>query len=94
MKEAYQLIQKVHISEKASLVAEKLNQYVFRVSPEANKIEIKNAIQYLFKKKVIAVRTMQYAGKKKRERRADFGRRAHWKKAVVSLAPGEKIDLT
>jgi large subunit ribosomal protein L23 len=94
MKEAYQLIQKVHISEKASLVAEKLNQYVFRVTPEANKIEIKNAIQHLFKKKVIAVRTMQYAGKKKRERRADFGRRAHWKKAVVSLAPGEKIDLT
>ncbi|MFZ4116536.1 MAG: 50S ribosomal protein L23 [Chthoniobacterales bacterium] len=94
MKEATQLIQKVHISEKASLVAEKLNQYVFRVSPEANKIEIKNAIERLFKKHVVAVRTMQYAGKKKRERRADFGRRAHWKKAVVSLAPGEKIELT
>jgi large subunit ribosomal protein L23 len=94
MKEATQLIQKVHISEKASLVAEKLNQYVFRVSPEANKIEIKNAIERLFKKHVVAVRTMQYAGKKKRERRADFGRRAHWKKAIVSLAPGEKIELT
>lgn len=94
MKEVYHLIQKIHISEKASLLAEKLNQYVFRVHPEANKIEIKNAIERLFKKRVIAVRTMQYAGKKKRERRADFGRRAHWKKAVVSLAPGEKIDLT
>lgn len=94
MKEAYHLIQKVHISEKASLVAEKLNQYVFRVTPGANKIEIKNAIERLFKKHVVAVRTMQYAGKKKRERRADFGRRAHWKKAIVSLAPGEKIDLS
>jgi len=93
MKEAYQLIQKIHISEKATLIAEKLNHYVFRVSPGVNKIEIKNAIQTLFKKNVIGVRTMQYAGKKKRERRADFGRRAHWKKAIVSLAPGEKIDL-
>ena len=94
MKEFHHLIQKVHISEKASLISEKLNQYVFRVSPGANKIEIKNAVERLFKKRVLAVRTMQYAGKKKRERRADFGRRAHWKKAIVSLAPGEKIDLT
>jgi len=93
MKEAYQLIQKIHISEKATFLAESLNQYVFRVSPEVNKIEIKNAIQNLFKKNVIDVRTMQYAGKKKRERRADFGRRAHWKKAIVCLAPGEKIDI-
>ena len=94
MKEIFYLVQKVHISEKASLLAEKLNQYVFRVNPEANKIEIKNAIERLFKKRVLAVRTMQYAGKKKRERRADFGRRAHWKKAIISLAPGDKIDLT
>jgi large subunit ribosomal protein L23 len=93
MKEIFYLVQKVHISEKASLLAEKLNQYVFRVNPEANKIEIKNAIELLFKKRVLAVHTMQYAGKKKRERRADFGRRAHWKKAIISLAPGEKIDL-
>ncbi len=94
MKEATQLIEKVCISEKASLVAEKLNQYVFRVHPEANKIEIKYAIEHLFKKHVTSVRTMQYAGKKKRERRADFGRRAHWKKAIITLAPGEKIELT
>ena len=93
MKEVYHTIRKVHISEKASLLSEKLNQYVFRVNPESNKIEIKNAIEQLFKKHVIAVRTMQYAGKKKRERRADFGRRAHWKKAIVSLAPGDKIDI-
>ena len=94
MKEVYHTIRKVHISEKASLLSEKLNQYVFRVNPESNKIEIKKAIEQLFKKTVVAVRTMQYAGKKKRERRADFGRRAHWKKAIVCLAPGDKIDLT
>ncbi len=94
MKNLYHIIRKVHISEKGSLIAEKLNQYVFQVSPDANKIEIKKAIESLFKKRVVAVRTMQYAGKKKRERRADFGRRAHWKKAIVSLAPGDKIDIT
>ncbi|MBX9743185.1 MAG: 50S ribosomal protein L23 [Chthoniobacterales bacterium] len=94
MKEIFYLVQKVHISEKASLLGEKQNQYVFRVHPEANKIELKNAIERLFKKHVLAIRTMQYAGKKKRERRADFGRRAHWKKAIISLAPGDKIDLT
>jgi len=93
MKEATHIVHKIHISEKATLIAEKLHQYVFRVHPDANKIEIKKAVEQLFKKRVVAVRTMQYAGKKKRERRADFGRRAHWKKAVVSLAPGEKIDL-
>ena len=93
MKEIFYLVQKVHISEKASLLAEKQNQYVFRVNPLANKIEIKNAIERLFKKRVVAIRTMQCAGKKKRERRADFGRRAHWKKAIISLAPGDKIDI-
>lgn len=93
MKEATHIIRKVHISEKASLISEKLNQYVFRVNPDSNKIEIKKAIEQLFKKRVVSVRTMQYAGKKKRERRADFGRRAHWKKAIVSLAPGDKIDI-
>ena len=94
MKQVTNIIRKVHISEKSSLTSEKLNQYVFQVSPEANKIEIKNAIEGLFKKHVLSVRTMQYAGKKKRERRADFGRRPHWKKAIVSLAPGDKIDIT
>lgn len=94
MKDLHHIIRKVHISEKGSLVAEKLNHYVFQVSPEANKIEIKKAIERLFKKRVLAVRTMQYAGKKKRERRADFGRRPHWKKAIVSLAAGDKIDIT
>ena len=45
------------------------------------------------KKKVVAVNTSNYAGKAKRERRADYGRRPHWKKAIVTLAPGEKIDF-
>ncbi|KAB2639629.1 MAG: 50S ribosomal protein L23 [Verrucomicrobiota bacterium] len=93
MKEAHDIIRSVLVTEKASLLSEKLNKYVFRVATNANKIEIRRAIETLFKKKVSAVNTAQYAGKKKRERRADFGRQAHWKKAIVTLAPGEKIDI-
>jgi len=94
MKEPTHIISRIRLTEKASLLSEKHNQYVFRVATDANKIEIKNAIEKLFGKKVLRVNTCQYAGKKKRERRADFGRRAHWKKAVVTLAEGDKIDLT
>jgi large subunit ribosomal protein L23 len=93
MKESFDHIQTVILTEKATLLSEKHNQYVFRVSPEANKIDIKRAIEELFKKTVVDVNTANFAGKKKRERTASFGRRAHWKKAVVTLKKGEKIDL-
>jgi large subunit ribosomal protein L23 len=93
MNDPRKLIQNVRLSEKASLLGEKHNQYVFRVDPRANKIQIKQAIEEIFGKKVVRVNTAQYAGKKKRERRADFGRRPHWKKAIITLAEGEKIDL-
>ncbi|MFY9987266.1 MAG: 50S ribosomal protein L23 [Chthoniobacterales bacterium] len=93
MKEPIQIISNIRLTEKASLLGERNNQYVFRVATDANKIEIKQAIEKLFGKKVVRVNTAQYAGKKKRERRADFGRKAHWKKAVVTLAEGEKIEL-
>ncbi len=93
MNEPYDLIQTVQLTEKASLLSEKHNKYVFRVSPRANKVQIKAAVELLFKKKVVAVNTCNYAGKKKRERTASFGRKAHWKKAIVTLKKGEKIDL-
>ena len=93
MNEPTSLIHNIRLTEKASLLGDKYNQYIFRVDPRANKLQIRQAIQQLFGKKVIRVNTAQYAGKKKRERRADFGRRAHWKKAIVTLAEGEKIDL-
>ncbi len=93
MKEPHDIIRRVLVTEKATLLSEKFNKYVFRVAPDANKIEIRHAVQTLFKKKVCLVNTLQIAGKKKRERRADFGRRAHWKKAIITLSPGEKIDL-
>jgi large subunit ribosomal protein L23 len=93
MNEPYDLIQNASLTEKATLLSEKQNKYVFRVAPRANKIEIKRAIEQLFKKKVVDVNTCNYAGKKKRERRADYGRKSHWKKAIVTLAEGEKIEL-
>ena len=93
MNEHFDIIQTASLTEKASLLSEKLNKYVFRVAPRANKIQIKAAIEALFNKKVVAVNTSSYAGKKKRERRADFGRKPHWKKAIVTLKEGDKIDL-
>lgn len=93
MKDAYDFIQNILLTEKATLLSEKCNQYVFRVNPSANKIQIKRAIEQIFNKKVVAVNTANYAGKKKRERRADFGRRPHWKKAVITLKEGEKLEV-
>jgi large subunit ribosomal protein L23 len=93
MSEPTQIIQAIRLTEKATRLSEKYNQYVFQVATNANKFEIKSAIEKLFGKKVVRVNTAQYAGKKKRTRRAGFGRRAHWKKAIVTLAEGEKIDL-
>jgi large subunit ribosomal protein L23 len=93
MNEVHDYIQSVILTEKATLLSEKLNKYVFRVTPAANKLQIKRAIEVIFKKKVLDVNTANYAGKKKRERKADFGRRPHWKKAIVTLQKGEKLDL-
>ncbi len=93
MNEHFDIIQTASLTEKASLLSEKLNKYVFRVSPRANKIQIKQAIEKLFSKTVVSVNTCNYAGKKKRERSANFGRKAHWKKAIVTLKEGDKIDL-
>ena len=93
MNEPFDIIETASLTEKSSLLSEKLNKYVFRVRPRANKIQIKQAIEKLFQKKVVDVNTCNYAGKKKRERRADFGRKSHWKKAIVTLQEGEKIDL-
>ena len=93
MHEPHDIIQTASLTEKSTILSEKLNKYVFRVSPRANKIQIKNAIEKLFQKKVVSVNTSNYAGKKKRERRADYGRKPHWKKAIVTLKEGDKIEL-
>ncbi len=93
MKDVYDIIQTVCLTEKATLLSDKLNKYVFRVHPDANKLQIKEAVEKLFKKSVLSVNTANYAGKKKRERTASFGRKANWKKAIVTLKQGDKIEL-
>jgi len=93
MNDPHDIIQRASLTEKSSLLSEKQNKYVFRVSPRANKIEIKQAIERLFQKKVVDVNTSNYAGKKKRERTQNYGRKAHWKKAIVTLKEGDKIEF-
>ena len=93
MKDLYQVVKTVRLTEKATLLTELNNEFVFEVDRRANKIQIKAAIEEIFGKKVVAVRTANYAGKKKRQRRPDAGRTAHWKKAIVRLAEGETFDL-
>ena len=93
MHEPFDIVKRVRLTEKATLLSEKENKYVFEVAPSANKTQIKSAVQTLMKKKVIAVNTANYFGKARRQKRVDQGRTAHWKKAIVTLAPGEKIDF-
>ncbi len=93
MKDIFQVIKTIQLSEKATLLSEINNEYVFKVDRRANKLEIKEAVEKIFGKSVVSVNTCNYNGKKKRERRADFGRTAHWKKAIVKLKEGESIDL-
>ena len=80
------------ITEKGTLVGEAGNQVVFRVHPDANKIEVRQAVEQLFKVKVQKVRTAQQLGKVRRVGR-HAGRRPGWKKAYVTLAEGQRIEF-
>jgi large subunit ribosomal protein L23 len=93
MKHANDLIQTVILTEKATLLSDEQNRYVFRVRPNATKPEIKQAIESLFRKKVVSVNTANYGGKSRRRRTAAQGRTSDWKKAIVTLAEGERIEL-
>lgn len=68
------------------------NKYTFVVAPSANKIEIRRAVEELFKVKVVAVNTIRVLGKTKRMGRTQ-GKRSDYKKAIVKLAPGERIEF-
>jgi large subunit ribosomal protein L23 len=80
------------ITEKGTLVNEEANQVVFRVRPWANKVEIRSAVERLFKVHVEDVRTVNYLGKVRRVGR-NVGRRPNWKKAYVTLRKGDRIDF-
>jgi large subunit ribosomal protein L23 len=92
VKDVYTVISAPLITEKGTLVNEAGNQVVFRVRREANKDEIRRAVETLFKVEVKKVRTINYLGKVRRVGRS-FGRRSAWKKAYVTLVGGQRIDL-
>jgi large subunit ribosomal protein L23 len=92
MKDLLHVVQSPLITEKGTLVNEQGNQFLFRVRPEANKVEIRQAIEKLFKVKVEKVRTLNYLGKTRRVGRW-AGKRSSWKKAYVTLAAGQRIDF-
>ena len=88
----YQVIKEPHVAEKANLQKQNYNQVTFKVHKGANKVEIKQAVEKILKTKVLDVRTMNFRGKSRRMGR-NFGKRPDWKKAVVTLAPGENIEF-
>jgi large subunit ribosomal protein L23 len=88
----YDIILKPKISEKQMRLHETENKAVFRVNKKANKIEIKKAVEKIFDVKVENVTTMNCKGKKKRLGRYE-GKRPDWKKAIVKLKEGSKIDF-
>ncbi len=92
MKTPYDIISKPLLTEKGSKIKEAQNKIVFKVARDANKIEIKKAVEEVFNVKVLKVATMNFLGKTKRTR-IRKGKRPDWKKAIVTLKPGEKIQV-
>jgi len=90
--DAYTHIVRPILTERSAIVKEKLNQYTFAVRPQSTKGDIRRALEELFKVDVLKVRTMTVRGKKRRFGRS-VGVRPDWKKAIVTLKAGQKIDL-
>lgn len=90
-KPSYDIILKPVVSEKSYALSDQ-GQYTFVVAPEANKVQIKQAVEEIFKVKVTNVNTLNRAGKVKRSR-FGFGRRVNQKRAIVTVAEGQSIDI-
>ena len=88
----YDIIQGPVVTEKATLQKEVSNQVTFKVVKTANRVEIKDAVERAFNIKVKQVRTIQIKGKTKQRGRI-IGKRKDWKKAIVTLMPGQRIDF-
>ena len=89
---AYDIILRPLITEKTTQQKDTGNQVTFEVAPRANRVEIRQAVEKIFDVRVAAVNTMKIRGKVKRRGRIE-GRRRNWKKAVVTLGPGQRIDF-
>ena len=91
---AFEIIKTARLTEKGTRQGEKYNQFTIVADRRASKIQIKKAVEELFKVKVIRVNTMNVSGKLRRQRTIQAGRAPDWKKAILTLKPGDKIILT
>ena len=91
---SFDVIKTVRVTEKGTRQADKHNQYTVVADPRANKLDIRQAVQELFKVKVIRVNTLNVRGKQRRKRTPLAGRAPNWKKAIVTLRKEDKITLT
>jgi large subunit ribosomal protein L23 len=91
---AFEVIKTVRLTEKGTRQAEKYNQYTVVADRRANKTQIRQAVQELFKVKVTRVNTLNVRGKFRRQRTTQAGKAPDWKKAIVTLKAGDKITLT
>jgi large subunit ribosomal protein L23 len=92
MRSPTEVIYRPCVSEKGTRLASAHNQYLFEVAPDATKLEIRQAISSLFGTKVLRVNTFRRSGKTRRSRRGEPGRKNHTKRAIVTLAAGQKIE--
>lgn len=88
----YDIIKRPIITEKTNTQKDLYNQVTFEVDPRANQIEVQRAVEQIFKVKVADVHTLHVSGKFKRRGRI-LGKRRNWKKAIVKLMPGERIEF-
>lgn len=88
----YTIVKRPLVTEKTNIQKEESNQVTFEVDVHANRIEIQRAIEQIFKVKVAKTRTVNVKGKTKRRGRIE-GKRKDWKKAIVTLMPGERIEF-
>jgi large subunit ribosomal protein L23 len=91
---SFEIIKTVRLTEKGTRQGESYNQYTVVADPRANKTQIRQAVQELFKVKVLRVNTLNVRGKPRRQRTAQAGVTSSWKKAIVTLKEGQKISLT
>ncbi len=90
----FEVIKTVRVTEKGTILGDKFNKYIVVADRRANKIQIRQAVQELFKVTVLDVNTVTVRGKFRRQRTTQAGQAPDWKKAIVTLKKGDKISLT
>ncbi len=90
---SFDIVKTIRITEKGTLQAEKFNQYTVVADRRASAPSIKRAVEELFKVKVLRVNTQNVPGKARRQSTKAAGRTSDWKKAIITLKKGEKLDL-